>query len=109
METDKQRFTKMFRELRKSGFIARQNYMCCQGCGWAAIGSHYGVEDEKQNVVFYHQQDHDSFDKKGKLTQLIRLSWQGNGALIKDTAEKFGYRVDWDGTEKERIGILPRT
>lgn len=107
METDKQRFTKMFRELRKFGFVARQNYMCCQGCGWNALATEYGVEDDTQNAVFYHQQDHDNFDKKGNLKNLIYLSWQGDGTVIKETAEKFGYTVEWDGTTSNRIGILP--
>ena len=98
---------KMFRELRKEGFIARQNYMCCQSCGWSAIASDYGVEDDNKNVVFFHGQDNDSFDKKGTLQETIHLAWQGDGNKIKDVAEKFGYVVEWDGTENQRIGILP--
>lgn len=107
METDKQRFTKMFRELRKLGFVARQNYMCCQTCGWAAVENDYGIKDDVSNVVFYHNQDNDSFDKKGNLIEVIHLAWQGDGNKIKETAEKFGYTVDWNGTENQRIGILP--
>lgn len=104
--SDKKVFNQMFKALRKQGFIAHQNYMCCQSCGWASIENNYGVADES-NVVFYHGQDADSFDKDGYLNSIIYLAWQGDGNKIKEIAEMFSYKVKWDGSKYDRIGIIP--
>lgn len=106
VKNDKQIFNDVFRELRKKGFIARQNYMCCQNCGWASIESEYDITDDS-NVVFYHNQDYEAFED-GNLECTIYLSWNGDGQTIKETFEEFGFNVLWDGTEHQRIGILPR-
>lgn len=105
-KTDKQVFNDVFKDLRKQGFIARQNYACCQSCGWAQVEDDYDVNDDS-NIVFYHGQDADSFEN-GELKNLIHLAWQGNGDLIKETFEKYGFNVDWNGSEHKRIAILPR-
>ena len=103
LKTDKELFNEVFRALRKKGFIAKQNFRCCQSCGWAALPE----VDDDSNVVFYHNQDFESFDGK-ELIEPIRLAWQGDGKLIQETFEEFGFNVAWDGTEEKRIGILPR-
>lgn len=105
-KTDKQVFNEIFKALRKKGFIARQNYMCCQSCGWASIESEYDITDDS-NVVFYHNQDYNAF-KDGNLEYIIYLAWSGDGQTIKETFEEFGFNVLWDGSEHKRIGILPR-
>jgi hypothetical protein len=46
------RLNEAFKDLRKSGYFARQNFQCCQSCAWAAI-----PEEKEEKVVFYHQQD----------------------------------------------------
>jgi hypothetical protein len=107
MLTDKKMFNLMFKELRSFGFKARQNVACCQTCAWAEMDSRYSITEE-DNVVFYHNQDFESFDKHGNLISPIYLAWQGDGDKIKQVAESKGYLVDWDGTENKRIGILPR-
>lgn len=105
-KTDKQVFNEVFKELRKKGFVARQNYQCCQSCGWASMDSDYDVNDDS-NIVFYHGQDADAFEN-GELIHMIYLAWQGDGDLIKKTFESYGFNVDWNGAEHKRIGILPR-
>ena len=39
--------TKAFAELRKNGYFAKQNFLCCQSCGWAALS-----DEEAKNAVF---------------------------------------------------------
>lgn len=105
--SDKRAFNVAFRELRKQGFIARQNYQCCQTCGWAALDCDYNVGDD-DNVVFFHRQDADSF-LNGNLKSVLFMSWQGDGDAIKRVFESHGFSVEWNGAESERIGILPRS
>ena len=45
--------TLAFKELRKSGYLAKQNFCCCQSCAWAGNGKEiveilnkYGIETE---------------------------------------------------------------
>ncbi|AYP68169.1 hypothetical protein PQE75_gp037 [Bacillus phage vB_BcoS-136] len=104
--SDKKVFTQMFKALRKEGFKARQNFWCCQSCAWSDLSINHGIEDD-DNVVFYHNQDNESFDRDGYLNSKIYLAWSGDGQKIKEVAELFGYEVEWDGTENQRIGIIP--
>lgn len=105
--TDKKVFNIAFRELRKLGFVAKQNFSCCQGCAWSELSS---LTPEPENVVFYHNQDYDAFDKQTKnLEHGIYLAWSGNGQQIVDVFTSHGYEVEWNGTENERILIKPKT
>lgn len=102
MISDKKVFNQMFKVLRSKGFKARQNFQCCQSCGWAEMES---IAPNYQNIVFYHNQDNDCFDEDGDLKRTLFLSWSGDGQQIKQTAEDFGFEVQWDGSEEKRIGI----
>lgn len=107
--TDKQVFNNMFKTFRKEGFIARQNYLCCQNCAWNAVESDYDA-DENSKIVFYHGQDAEAFEGK-TLTRTLYLAWQGTGAdgrKIREIIEEHGFEVDWDGTNGMRIGVKPR-
>lgn len=106
-KNDKQLFNQIFRDLRKQGFIARQNYKCCQLHGWDAMVSEYGVNSES-NVVFYDIQDYDAFNNDNILTKTIYLSWQGDGDKIVEVIKKYGYKVDWSRSENMRIGVIPK-
>ena len=88
--------SKAFAELRKNGYFAKQNYFCCQSCGWASMS-----EKESENAVFYHNQDYQSF-KKG---EDLYLAWSGDGNFITKTLTKFGMIVEWDGTPNTRIVV----
>lgn len=88
--------TKAFSELRKKGYFARQNFMCCQSCGWAAVPTEYG-----DRAVFYHGQDREDL-KKGRD---LYLAWAGNGQEIVKIFEKYGFSVDWNGDSNTRIKV----
>lgn len=104
--TDKELFNKIFRALRKKGIVAKQNFLCCQSCGWAELGSQLG-DNYEGTIVFYHNQDYDSFEGK-ELTRKIYLAWHGKAEDIIEEFEKEGFKVEWNGSEHERICILPR-
>jgi hypothetical protein len=87
--------TKAFRALRKKGYIAKQNFMCCQSCALAEL------PEGTEKYVFYHRQDN---------TQLIRtgschLAWGGDGKAIVDVLEAEGLLTSWDGSPHSRILI----
>lgn len=90
----KTNLSKAFAELRKAGYFAKQNYLCCQSCGWASM-----TEEEADNAVFYHNQDHRSFKKGDDLS----LCWSGNGYQIFYILKKHGLDVVWDGSQFKRI------
>lgn len=105
--TDKKAISAIFREFRKAGFAARQNFTCCQTCGWAEITDKYDLKEDS-NAVFYHNQDNDAFNKKGNLESKLHLAWNGDGIKLKEIIERYGYHVEWDGTENQRIAIVPK-
>ena len=86
-----------FRELRKEGYFAKQNFWCCQSCGWAAI-----PDDQSEKAVFYHNQDNES-KREGKS---FCLAWSGDGNFICDILRKHGIEVQWEGTSDRRIEVL---
>lgn len=92
----KEKISNAFRELRRLGYFARQNFMCCQTCGWAEV-----PEDKADKAVFYHHQDKERLDREGKLY----LNWSGDGNLIKSVFEKCGLKVEWNGTDSTRIKV----
>jgi hypothetical protein len=89
--------TSAFKELRKFGYFARQNFMCCQNCGWHAVPD--GKEDK---VVFYHQQDNEN-KKDG---QSFFLAWSGDGEQICDILKRNGVETKWNGNESTRIEVV---
>ena len=93
---DKSKITEAFRELRKLGYFARQNYLCCQSCAWYAI-----PEEKSGKVVFYHGQDNDRLKSEGK----CHLGWSGDGNEIVRVLNKHGVKTIWDGSNNTRIQI----
>ena len=92
----KQNLSKAFRELRKLGYVAKQNFWCCQSCGWAALS-----EDEAKKAVFYHAQDASQLNSTGT----CHLAWSGDGNEIVRILNENGVKTNWDGSENKRIEI----
>lgn len=88
--------TKAFNALRKNGYFAKQNFMCCQTCGWAAI------PEDIDKVVFYHNQDNDN----KKQHKPFYISWSGDGNEICSILNKNGVVTEWDKNTNTRIKII---
>lgn len=93
----KTQLTKAFSDLRKIGYLARQNFSCCQSCAWAEI-----PDDKSERAVFYHRQDHMGMRETGE----VYLSWAGNGHEIVNVLKSNGLSVEWDGTPSRRIRVI---
>ena len=92
----KDKLTEAFKDLRKKGYFARQNFLCCQSCGWASV-----PEGKSDKVVFYHSQDKSDLEKTGS----CHLAWDGDGNEIVEVMKQHGIKTEWDGTKGQRIKI----
>ncbi|HZW09889.1 MAG TPA: hypothetical protein VFF69_08290 [Phycisphaerales bacterium] len=116
--TDCDRLDAALAELESRGIFARQNYWCCGTCGCAAI------DDEMQQAAargaqvrgytFYHEQDTDSAVEDGSLYLNYGSADHPAGPQaavaigeeVRDTLERHGLSVHWDGTIERRIGVV---
>lgn len=96
--TLKEKLTKAFRALRKVGYIARQNFWCCQSCALSALNA---LPDECVKYVFYHKQDADNLRDNGA----CYLAWGGDGEQIVSILKEAGIAVEWDGNSATRIKV----
>lgn len=94
---NKKLVNEFFKRLRKEGYFARQNLGDCQSCGCALVPDEYNSK-----YVFYHSQDKQSAEERGKLY----LAWAGNGTQIASIAQDLGFSVDWNGLQEQRIALL---
>jgi hypothetical protein len=87
-----------FRELRKHGYFARQNHLCCATCGWNAVPDNF-----TDRAVFYHNQDaHDLKD-----IGWCYLSWAGNSEEILLILQKHGLQPELDSPDHRIKITLP--
>jgi hypothetical protein len=92
----KDKLNAAFRDLRKAGYFARQNFACCQSCGCAEV-----PDDKAETYVFYHRQDAEHLEKD----RGTYLAYAGNGRFICETFGKQGLAVEWDGSTNTRIWV----
>jgi len=112
----------VFKELRKRGFLARQNFKCCGNCAGYALTNEavvkVGAGKTVRGSVFYHRQDRQHFEHSGKL--MIRYgSLDSNelGVIGEDTTkigqevvavfETHGIKVQWNGDSSQCIEVFP--
>jgi len=84
--------TQSFKDLRRLGYFARQNFECCQSCAWAVV-----PEEKEDKVVFYHRQDTKTLED-----DFVYLAWAGDGKEIVSVLQKY-FDVSWSGSEHDRI------
>lgn len=100
-----------FREMRKQGLLAKQNFMCCRSCGSHALWNTMGEQPGKyKGAVFYCKQDGDNLRESGKFylgfgaadtdddKETTIIGWMVQSALVKS-----GLQVEWDGSPGTRI------
>lgn len=97
---DKPLLNQAFKELRKKGYFARQNFLCCQTCGWDAV-----PYEKSRKAVFYHGQDAQHI-KSGNIDEHgIYMCWDGNGDEIVSVFKSLGFIVTWRGDYDSRIRV----
>ena len=91
------KLSRAFKQLRKVGYFARQNFWCCQSCAW------YDIEQKGkgEKAVFFHQQD----NQQRQRGVPFYLAWSGDGQEIVDVLRRNGIDVNWEGNENSRIQI----
>ncbi len=100
-----------FRQLRKDGWWARMNHLCCQTC------LTYDTDDDKPYIGF-HAQDNERIPESG-WTYLTHGPPTGEHDDLADgvwskraveVIESFGLTVEWGGSMASRIKVfLPET
>lgn len=123
--SDRARLKDAFTELRGRGWVAHANFMCCQNCGCAAIYDEAAKElgrpmtpeeDAALKYAFWHDQDDDSFRpwpheggrKTATLHKPLCIAWGGDGYELKSVLESQGLEVEWNGSDTQRVQVLPR-
>lgn len=89
-----------FRNLRKAGYFAKQNFWCCQSCGCSAV-----PDSHENKYVFYHRQDNDCLVDSGG----CYMAWDGDGEEISRIFREAGLQVKWDGSGATRIEVFGET
>lgn len=101
-----------FVSLRRLGLKARANYLCCQGCGNAALSETFDKKDV--GGVFWHHQDDAGFREDGDVYLAFFLnngpkdvdpSAELVGHMIVDALTEQGLDVEWNGDSDERIHV----
>lgn len=87
-----------FASARTRGYVARQNFSCCQGCANAELPE--GTED----YVYYHRQDADSLhEREARGRPQVWLSWGGDGEELRRCFMEAGLAVEWNGSSNQRL------
>lgn len=118
--TNGDKLNALFRALRRSDLVARQNHLCCGGCAAASVGEMARARGLR-GAVYYHRQD-------GERLRPSRSSWTSKpaesvflgfgssdgdesvtveiGAEICRVAQQIGLATKWDGTAWQRVEVL---
>jgi hypothetical protein len=112
---------KAFAQLRKEGYLAKANYLCCQTCaGYALTATAVKLVKagkEIKGCVYWHKQDEKNFWKNGifylsfgpldsKQHGKIGLPTIKVGKHVVAVLKQHSVKTEWDGTEYARIKVL---
>lgn len=104
-----------FRALRKQGLLARQRFMCCQGCALNKLSQEFNARDDDDKpagYAFFHKQDAKMLDEHGRVYLAFGVfgrqrrtgrSAADVGKLVVEACEAAGCPVDWSGDAGTRI------
>ncbi|MFZ2150528.1 MAG: hypothetical protein WAZ12_01880 [Candidatus Absconditicoccaceae bacterium] len=92
--------TKAFKELRKNGYFARQNFWCCLTCGWSAI-----PDINKDKAVFINCGIMDHLREKKQ----AYIRWSGDRKFIEKILRKAGLSIRrTDNPNEETINVYKK-
>lgn len=111
----------IFKKLRREGFIARANFLCCQDCALKAIQNRVTVltpddASRVKGVVFWHHQDEQSLKKHGIICisfgQLNTLNHGFVGLDAREVGNRLAFHLkergidfSWDGSPRMAIRV----
>lgn len=104
------RVARAFANLRRDGFIALMNHLCCQGCACYDISERVkkaGGDPDTAHYAFFHNQDNDCL-RDGRPFYIAHGG--GDSGQIVQRLEEQGLEVEWDGSDRTRIcvkGLTP--
>ncbi len=123
----KPRITTGFAALRKLGYLARQNHLCCSSCAATAIAGYVqempdSAKAKLKGAVYYHQQDGDVLKHTqmrplhlrygqvhvyadDRTVQKYGLAEVVIGEAVVHTLRAHGLRVHWDGDPNQTITV----
>ena len=91
--TDKDRITAAFRALRKLGYTARQNFLCCGSCAMSQLAEEEKQGKDHSKFVTYNQQGDEHITDFGQLKDSLFLYWAGDVKEIVKALEDEGLAV----------------
>jgi hypothetical protein len=103
-----------FTKLERSGIVARQNFTCCQTCGFAEIGDELDQVKASgiyvRGLTFFHQQDTESAVEGGGVYLSYAATEDGHDGAeiareIVAVLTAHGLKPNWDGTTAQRIEV----
>lgn len=110
-DEEKQALNRAFGTLRRHGFVARQAFSCCNGCGSYELGTYVralpdGRRAKVRGTVFYSRQ--------ARLEDGVYLQFQGAGLTpaaeaglaAAFAAQAEGLHVEWDGSEERCVRVV---
>lgn len=112
--TDCDRLDEAFANLNEQGIVARQNFSCCNNCGFTEIWDEVAKEEKRHPIegyVFYHLQCTERAIKSGQLL-LAYGCVEEDTALFIQVANKIvaelrrvGLDANWQGTASHPIVV----
>lgn len=108
----------VFKELRKEGFLARANFMCCRTCAGYDLACRaeklYDQGKEIKGAVFWTRQDEQDFRRSNKMYiaygplgtkkhGTIGLPAETVGKILCEKLTKYNIPYNWDGNPNVRI------
>ena len=123
----KERLSAAFKAIRKRGFIAKQNFLCCGGCASGQIYSDFCKLHNSNNkkaeatigFVFYHRQNtsdlmnnrckgfhlaYGSLEIQDKV--ITKISMKEAGVIVTEELSKQGIKFEWNGDPDKKIMVL---
>ncbi|WP_306371499.1 hypothetical protein [Nocardiopsis sp. CC223A] len=106
--TDSERLTRAFRSLDASGILAREEFLCCDGCARADLDAEAAASGSR-GYAYYHWQDTLSAADGAPLTvgfeSTHRVRRAAVGAEVAEALRAHGLTVHWDGDPERRIEV----
>ena len=114
----KEKIRRVFKELRREGYLARMNYLCCCTCAEYDLSQKAKELEKKgkeiEGVVYYHRQGEQGLWEYGDLCLYygtykdddeMRSADRKIGEYIVQKFQSAGVDLEWDGNPNKAITL----